>query len=104
MITEERIKQIKETIEKLTDVALNLSLKYAERILDGKNDELDKVNELKHINEVKKHLNFAKRLLKEIAPEKEKSKSTNIVSEEFLNKIKKLESSVGDIVRSMPKN
>jgi CRISPR/Cas system-associated protein Csm6 len=104
---------IPEYIEKLSGMAIDLSLKYAEKLMeekkdDAKDDEEDKresemESELSRLNEIKKNLNFAKKLYKEMNPQKAAVKSGGL-SSDFFNKIKQLESSVGDIVRSMPKN
>ena len=94
---------IPEYIEKLSGMAIELSLKYAEKLIEGTLGEDNGADELKHLNEIKKNLNFAKKLYKEMNPQKAVVKSGGL-SSDFFNKIKQLESSVGDIVRSMPKN
>lgn len=86
---------LKKLIDDLSQVAVRLSVGYAQKLIDGEEDK----DELKHINEIKKHLAFAKKLYKEMNPTEEKTKST--FTGDLFKKIKTIESSIGEIVQSM---
>ncbi len=101
---------IPEYIERLSNDAMNLSLKYAERLMtetkegDPEPAESDE-DLLSRINEIKKHLSFAKKLNKELNPDTSKNKKQgSSFDENIVEKLKSIQSSVGDIVRSMPQS
>lgn len=85
-------------IEDLSKTALKLSLTYARDLANGLADK----DQLKQVNEIKKHLNFAKKLHKEMNPNSNGEKE-NIYPQEVVDKVKKIEKTVGEIVRSMSK-
>lgn len=84
-------------IKTLERLAMNLSLNYADDLLNKVADKED----LKYLNEIKKHLNFAKKLYKELFPN-EDDKNSKPVSLDVINEIKKINSSLGEIVRQIP--
>jgi hypothetical protein len=86
---------IKKLMNDLTEVALKLSVDYTKKLIEGTAEK----DELRHINEIKKHLSFAKKTYKEMNPTENKSKS--VFTGELFKKIKAIESSVGEIVQSM---
>lgn len=95
-------KSPKETIDILRKVVQGLSLKYIETLADTGEDDPD---QLKHLNRMKRNLAFAEKLYKEMNPPVKGVKNNDgVLSSNILKKIKKLESSVGDIIRQMPKN
>ena len=94
---------IDETINDLSKIAVELSLKIVEKMTEAKEIEPD---EIKHLNEIKKHLSFAKKVRKEMTILTDgcvKPTKVNALAE-MRDKIKSLQSTVGDIVRTMPKN
>lgn len=101
---------IPEYIERLSNDAMTLSLKYAERLMtetkEGDPEPVESDEDLlSRINEIKKHLNFAKKLNKELNPDTSKNKKQgSVMDENIVQKLRNIQSSVGDIVRSMPKN
>ncbi len=92
-------KTITETIEELSKLAMNLSLKVVEKMANNEEVEDD---ELKHLNGIKKHLNFAKKIHKEMNGGKADDKNMRIL-EEVKKKLLETRTSMGEIVRSIPK-
>lgn len=78
-------------------MAMHLSLNYADDLINKVADKED----LKYINEIKKHINFAKKLYKELFPN-EKSEPAKVISIDVIAEIKKMHSSLGEIVRAIP--
>ena len=83
-------------IEDLSKTALKLSLNYAKDLANGVADK----DQLKQVNEIKKHLNFAKKLYKEMNP-KDNGKNEKDNPRKYIEQLKNIQNSVGDIVRSM---
>lgn len=98
-------KTIQQMIIDLRKITQELSLNIVEKMSDG---EVVEPDELKHVNEMKKHLKFAETVQKQIdlsngVNTKSASKSVSL-SSDMVHKIKQLQKSVGDIVRTMPIN
>lgn len=91
---------IEKVIEQYSQLAMKLSLQY---VKDLSNNVAEK-DSLKYLNEIKRHLSFAKKTYKELYETKKgKDIPTDNVKKlsEILNNIKALESTVGDIVTDM---
>jgi predicted phage-related endonuclease len=96
--------KIDKQISDITSVVLKLSMAYLEKMNEGKLDEASK-DDLAHINEMKKHLTFVKKLRKEIASqagESNKKQQASGVPTDIMKKIKNLQSSLGNIIKSIP--
>lgn len=93
-------KSIRELIESLRETVLKQSLAYIEKMSEGKHK--DDPDELKHLNDMKKHLKFAENIYKQLHPKEKELAGGNRLPPEVLAKIKNIEKSVGEIMRTLP--
>lgn len=98
-------KTLDEIVRELSEKTLQLSCKIGAKMADD--EDVDPAD-MNRFNVLKKHLAFSKKLQKEInisngITDKKSGKEGKVISVEMVNKIKQLESSVGEIVRQMPR-
>lgn len=89
--------ELKDKIKSLQSMSMKLSLDYADNLINKVADK----DELKQLNEFKKHLKFAEKLYIELFGKDEKEKAKP-VSVDVVAEIKKINSSLGEIVRAIP--
>lgn len=93
-----------EQIISLSRICLKLSIEYVKKMQDGGQQSED---DLAHLNKMKKHLSFIKKTRNEISMlmgggDLRKQLRPPGLNHDTLEQIKKLESSIGKIVRQIP--
>lgn len=87
-----------ELLVKLKNQLAEKSLKVAEKQLNGENI----ADDVKEINSIKKNLTFAEKMMKELNVTVADTNSP--LPPSLIKKIRKMESTVGEIVREIPKH
>lgn len=88
-------------IKKYSEVTMKMSLRLVKAMDDGNVDN----DEVKHLKEMKKHLDFAKKTYKELYGGIKKVGKTNEVlsDKDIVNKIASMQQTLGEIVVKMKK-